>query len=120
LADYDQRLSADDLKAAVRSYAADADAVDTKAARSVGRDQIAQSLAALRKETGGGPHTTDVAKLAFPHPDTAVLTTRWQANTSTPQGQRGMGIVVFQNTQGQWSIVATHSTISRGAPPAKR
>jgi uncharacterized protein (TIGR02246 family) len=120
LAEVDQRWSKGDIKGAARSYALDADVVNTKANWSQGRDQIEKYLSDFRNDTfKAGRYTSEVAKLAFPYPDVAVATTRWRAHTgSQNQIVRGMGIVILQRGDEQWTIVATQNTISRGNPPA--
>ena len=120
LAEVDERWSKGDIRGAARSYALDADVVNTKANWSQGRDEIEKYLSDFRNATfKAGRYTSEVAKLAFPYPDVAVATTRWRAHTgSQNQIVRGMGIVILQRGVEQWTIVATQNTISRGAPPA--
>ncbi|MEJ7608596.1 MAG: SgcJ/EcaC family oxidoreductase [Bryobacteraceae bacterium] len=122
LAEVDERWSKGDIKGAARSYALDADVINTKANWSQGRDQIEKSLSDFRNDTfKAGQYTSEVAKLAFPYPDVAVATTRWRAHAgSENQIVRGMGIVILQRGHEQWSIVSAQNTISRGNPPAAR
>ncbi|MBC8164695.1 MAG: SgcJ/EcaC family oxidoreductase [Bryobacteraceae bacterium] len=120
LAEVDERCSRGDIIGAARSYAIDADVIDTKANWSRGRDQIEKSLSEFRNDTfKAGRYTSELAKLAFPYPDVVVATTRWRAHAgSESQAVRGMGIVILQRGHDQWSIVASQNTISRGTPPA--
>lgn len=121
LDELDEPWGKGDIKGAGRSYALDADVVDSKANWSQGRDQIETYLSDFRNDTfKTGRYTSEVAKLAFPYPDLAVATTRWRAHTgSQNQAVRGMGIVILQRRDEHWSIVATQNTISRGNPPAQ-
>ena len=122
LAEVDEQWSKGDIRGAARSYAVDADVIDTKAKWSRGRDQIESALSDFRNDTfKAGQYASEIAKLAFPFPDVAVATIRWRANAgSDNKAVRGMGIVILQRSDERWSIAATQSTISRGNPPSAR